>query len=348
MSVTIDPSDYLPLFGGDLGNVFLLVTSPDIRKELVVDNRKNYDLIEYIWTDVDSRTGFIHYLDYFQQKQQYVSTLWITTCEFEHFHPEQLHGIKIAALPFFSAGFSLDALKTSLEIVKGTNYERELEKENLFLSYLDQSNQICFLAPEYGTKAIFKHYEVDHWFSINGPLSYGQQCVLPTGEISALTNSSGDFSYEARFALDGEIILSGMPVVHRGSPVVRRTDTERTFEKLAVMQHYPVIAIVRQGLIEKIQSPFSGQNPFLNALNELFAQDERYRKIHEIGFGMNERCAPLRAGNFFPNERFPGVHFGIGLGGHTSFHHDFICVDLQVIFELSDAKPIDIYRKMEI
>ena len=52
--------------------------------------------------------------------------------------------------------------------------------------------------------------------------------------------------------------------------------------------HNPVIATVNNGLIEKIQSPLNGQNPFLKALHELFEQDERYRKIHEIGFGMTD------------------------------------------------------------
>lgn len=342
----IRPSDFLPLFGNELGSIFLLVTAPQIRETLQIESDGPSELREYTWIGPESRKGLINLLYDIQREQCSASVLWIADSEFEHYDPKDLGAAKLGAISYCSGGFTPESLARCLRIVKQTDYEHELQIEAEFLKHLEQARRIVFSSPHYGTMARFEHQQAEHWFSLHGPLAISQQTVLPTGELSTLTNASGEYSFGSRFSLDGEIVLRGEPVVHRGSSSVTSSETAAMYAALSTMRDYTVIAHVKGGLIEGVSSPDAGPNPFLDAIQELFDRDERYRKIHEIGFGTNKLCSPLVPGNFFPNERYPAVHFGLGLGGYTSFHNDLVCTEVDVVFELANGEMIDIYRTL--
>ena len=230
--------------------------------------------------------------------------------------------------------------------MKETDYGNEAKIEEGFLHYLDRAVRIRFRSTTFGTDAVFEHQRMEDWFSLHGSLAEGQQVVLPTGELSTLTNASGEFSFDARFPMSGEIVLKGMPVVHRGSRAISVEETKVAFEALASMSQHAAIATVVDGLIESVRSPHPGPNPFCDSLEDLFRNDRRYRKVHEIGFGTNRLCASLEPTNFFPNERYPGVHFGLGLGGYTPFHHDLVCTEIDVLAELDTGELIDVHKAL--
>jgi hypothetical protein len=127
---------------------------------------------------------------------------------------------------------------------------------------------------------------------------------------------------------------------------VTRDETDRMYNALANMHQFGVVCRVTDGLIEEISSPTSAPNPLFAVVKSLFELDERYRKIHEIGFGTNAGCARMLSRNFFANERWPGVHCGLGLGGFTPFHLDLACMEMDVMIQSLQGGIVDVYQEL--
>lgn len=333
LEITLD--DFAPLFGYEFGDCFLLITSPDIRSSLKVSSGSlDCDISEFSWFGKKSRQNLILEFFKFHQNNLRCSALWITTDEYEHFQPLELGNIKIAAISLFSSPFSIITLQRILDITKKTDYQLQVSTESKMLDLLDSAKQILFQCLEHNTQAYFRHHESNHWFSLHGPLGFGQQTVLPTGELSVLPESSGQFNRKSYFSLNGQLLFQGFPIVHRSHSEIPLSETLEQFKKLASMRDFPVIASISNGEISHLHSPVEGYNPFLVELEKLFLKDDNYRKIHEIGFGTNRDCAQLVYENFLPNERYPGAHFGLGLGGATNFHIDLVCSKIEVLVKL--------------
>jgi hypothetical protein len=344
--VVIRPRDFAPLFGDDLGDVFLLVASPRVRRELCLDPGEHPEVAELAWTGPEARAAFLGLLAGLRRDGRRAAVLWIADDEYEHYYPEQIEGAKLGAISYFSGSFSPESLRKTIRVVTATDYHGQLRLEAEFVGLVESSRRILFHCPRYGTTAAFRHQEAEHWFSMHGPLDYGQQIVLPTGELATLTNASGGFDLDSRFPIDGEVVLRGEPIVHRGGRDVTAGQTEAMYEEFSCMRDHAVVLEVECGFIHAARSAGPGPNPLLAVVEKVFAQDRRYRKIHEVGFGTNPECAALAPFNFFPNERYPGVHFGLGLGGYTSFHHDLVCTEVEVLCELDSGETVNVFRKL--
>lgn len=344
--VRLSPDGLAPLFGGDVGDVFCLVASPAARALIDLVPAAAVEVREVTWTGPGSRAEVLATLAELRAAGRRASVLWIADDEFEHYQPEELDGAKLVAISSFSAPLDAAALARSVEIVTNGDYDGELRIEDRFVELLDEADEILFTCPEFATTARFRHREADHWFSLHGPLGWGQQAVLPTGELSALVNASGEFVDEDHFALDGEVVLRGQPVVHRGGPAVSLAATGALYDDLKVMAEHPAVLALTDGYITGVSAPGGGTNPLADRLRALFAEDRRYAKVHEIGFGTNVACRPLAADNFFANERFPGLHIGIGLGGHTAFHIDLVTDAVDVVMVLPGGERVDLYRDL--
>ena len=346
--VTLDPGDLAPLYAGDFGDLFLLVTSPRIRETLRVENRRELRLEEFTWLGPDSRADVIATLRDVTAAGQRCSVLWIAEDEFEHYLEEDLESAKLAAVSFFSNPYSPGSLDRYLRLLGATDYDRELEIEARLLDLLENGRRVVFRSPRFGTSAVFEHHASEHWFSLHGALHFGQQTVLPTGELATLTDESGQFTTETPFEVNGEIVLKGQPIVHRGNRGVTPDETESMFDALAHMQKHAVILRVDRGFVHEVVSPTSGLNPLHVVIDAILKADDRYRKIHEIGFGTNPLCARMAPTNFFANERWPGVHCGFGLGGYTPFHLDLACTELDVLVERTNGETVDVYRELAL
>ena len=344
--VVLDPADLRVLFGNDLGDVFVLVTSPDIRETIRLESRDGFPVEEISWEGPDTRAAVIATFRELDAQAKRGSVLWIAADEFEHYLEEDLANVKLAAISFFSDSYSPESLRRYLAIIGATDYDHELALEDRLLGLLEDAERVVFRAPRFGTHATFEHHDSEHWFSLHGVLDFGQQTVLPTGELATLTDPSGEFHFESRFMVNGDIVLKGHPIVHRGNRGVTRDETDRMYEALANMHRFGVVCRVRDGLIEEISSPTPGPNPLFAVIRSLFDLDERYRKIHEIGFGTNVGCARMLSRNFFANERWPGVHCGLGLGGFTPFHLDLACMEMDVMIQTSQGEIVDVYREL--
>lgn len=344
--VSFSPDQLRQLFGGELGDVFLFVASPGARATVALDPSTDVEVRELHWDGPQSRSALLAELASGRSAGRRTSVLWIADDEFEHYQPEELEDAKLVAISSFSAPLTLQSLAKSVEIVTTGDYDHELEIEAQFLDLLDEAETIRFVCPEFGTSAVFRHQEADHWFSLHGPLDWGQQTVLPTGELSALVNASGDFVEEDSFAVDGQIVLRGQPVVHRGSHEMSLEATKEMYGKLSAMADHPAVLDLENGFITAVNAPGGGTNPFVDALRALFADDARYAKIHELGFGTNVTCRPLVRDNFFANERFPGVHLGIGLGGYTPFHVDMVTDAVEVKMVMPTGDEVDLFSHL--
>jgi hypothetical protein len=326
------------LYGDDLGDFFLFVASPAVQKVLTIDNKEMCPAETLSWTGPESRIKLLERLGALAPLR--CSILWITEDEFEHYERVQLANAKLAAISLFSDVRGVTSLPDVLDLVVQTNYASQAAMEGKLIKLILNAQSLRFCSADPKLDACFKHRMTKHWFSLHGPLRWSDQTVLPTGEFSVLTDASGNYS-QASFPLDGEILLKGMPIVHRGSVASSPRSCEALFSELAHMVDHPVIARVEHGWIYELRSLQGETNPFLESLKRLFKQDDRYRKIQEIGLGTNSVCRRLRPYNFFANERYPGVHFGIGLGAHTSFHIDLVCIKTHVFADLPDGYSIE-------
>jgi hypothetical protein len=334
------------LFPGVEDDVVVLAISPDIRPHIDVAPRRA-PLIDYPWRSNESRAGLIATFQEESGKGRGVSALWIASSEFQHFHPEELGQARIGGISFFSSRFSPPLLKESLRILSETDYQRQLEIEKRFLEIVDDAERLVFRDEVNGTEAILEHQACEYWFSLHGPLARGQQTVLPTGELSVLANASGEYEADVVLPLNGEIVLHGEPVTHRGDERITLAETENAYARMSALRASPVVGVVENGIITDLRSAESGPNAGLQALEERFQRDARFRKIHEIGFGTNESCRPLHGDNFFADERFPGVHFGLGLGGYLDFHFDIVCPDTS-LWAQQDGRETEIFSALGV
>lgn len=342
--LTIGPLDFSGLFGDELGDQLLFVLGDEARRCVDVDRGEGASVEVFAWNDPQaSRAALVEHLAARRARGLTTSAVWIASDEFEHFDDDELESARIAALTSYSRPFSPETLAETLRIVRNTDYVDQLRVENEFLRFFDEADHIAFVDSESDRHAVFEHRATEHWFSLHGPLGYGQQAVLPSGELSALVDESGAFS-SGRFPLDGSVVLAGQPIIHRGADDVSVDETQATFRRLSTMSTEPAVVEITEGAISAVEPLHPGRTAFSDALSGLIAAEPRYAKVHEIGFGTNPECADLAASNFFPNERFPGLHLGIGLGGYTPFHIDLVTTRPRIHAVRADGSAVDVYR----
>jgi hypothetical protein len=254
--------------------------------------------------------------------------------EFRHVARALLGDGRIAAVTCFSLDSPV-LVERYLRVVVASHYDEQARFDERFTRLLASASSIRFRSPSAPrckeVTAELRSLARCRWFSLSGSIPFGGQAVLPTGEISALTDRSGAFG-RLGFDLDGEVMLRAMPIVHRGSADVSSRDAEAMYHDLALLADEPAVVVLDRGWVVELRPEDPARLRGTAALERLFVRDDRFRKVHEVGFGSNS-AVRLVAANFFPNERHRGVHFGLGLGGHTDFHIDLVCPQVEIDFE---------------
>ncbi|MET8770966.1 hypothetical protein [Streptomyces sp. NPDC004658] len=334
------------LVDGDFGDQVVLVCAPAVRARLKLSRDVPTPVHELVWSGPDSRADLLEVLREARRAGLRTTVLWIADDEFEHLLPEDIQDTKLGAISFFSTGFSVGSLARHLEIICATDYRNELEIEERLINSLEEAGSLLLLNSDFGTSCRFHHQESPHWFSLHGPLRWGDQTVLPTGELSTLADDAGEFDTDSRVRVNGDIVLKGSPIIHRGEVGVTREDTAQTYARLAGMEDAPVIARVSGGWIQEFVAPTAASRRVRDAFTALVEAEPRYRKIHEFGFGTHPLCADRVRANFHPNERQPGIHLGLGLGHYTPFHIDLALTGVQVLLEASSGEPEPLYPSL--
>lgn len=193
-ALVIDPAR-LRQFGEPDGAVFCLVTNPELAGQFEI-----------------ARTG--GYLDYltmpFRAGERFDKVLPERV-------PEQSHVLAISPDAFFESpdssvlgprrkllGIACNSTPTSMEVVRHfltimerTSPEAQNAFSDRFFELLESTDHLIYVDEKHDTRAVLDHLQPDLvWNQQAGSLSWGEQQIVPSGEISVLPIEIRDFGEE--------------------------------------------------------------------------------------------------------------------------------------------------------
>ncbi|PWI46485.1 hypothetical protein CEE45_16555 [Candidatus Heimdallarchaeota archaeon B3_Heim] len=333
MTFQLDVSK-LDNFGEISGADFILVTTDELASKLdLVDTKKAYSSL--IKECVTNYNQFEEALSSKFPEKAHI--LVVLPSIYVASPPPEVLGKyrKLATLACFSTPTSIESIFHFLEQATRTDSAMQEKIADRFFEVGESAKHIKFVNEEYGTSAVFKHLSDDlTWHEQIGKLDWGEQQLLPSGEVSTLPVSVFGEDIKSKLDLNGEILLKGQPVLHAGNVSFLRKDQDRIFNALNSITEHPLKLEVKQGEIQHVTAISSKGKGSADMLNALFDVDSRFRTIIELGFGINTNLE-LFPGNQAMNEVYGGksgvIHYGIGLLPFTQYHIDFICPDTRVM-----------------
>jgi hypothetical protein len=241
---------------------------------------------------------------------------------------------QLAVLPAGSTPLTPEQVRHFLAVAERTDAERQAKIAAAFFDAVERTDHLRIVDARYGTEAVFRHRSGDYsWNQQAGPLSPGEQQIVPGGELSVLPVDIVGFDADARLDVTGRLALRGWPIVHRADEPGDAADQAELFTALRSMAGGAVVVEVADGVIRGYSPADEGARPAAAALETLLAADPRYRTLWELGFGINAELEQLPA-NCGPNEVYGGAdgafHLGLGLTPWTRFALTFSCPDSAV------------------
>jgi hypothetical protein len=189
--------------------------------------------------------------------------------------------------------------------------------------------------------AQFNHLsDVYTWHSLYGTPTPGQFVLAPSGETNVVVTKMAEQG-ESQVSLDinGTLILQGIPIVHYGVKPNLYEKQKEIYNALHSLRVAPVEAMVEAGKIVKVKALDPLSKPAEKMLEHLFEEEEIYRYILELGFGLNEDLQ-VSDDNLGTNEFYGGqggcIHYGLGRIPQTTFHIDIVCPDAQLLTSKGD------------
>jgi hypothetical protein len=248
---------------------------------------------------------------------------------------DQIGRRKLGVMAVNSTPTTLDVVRHFVGVLEATDPDGQQVFAERFFAVGQAAKHLRIVDRAAGTEARFEHLNDGYeWFEQAGHLQWGGQQLMPSGEISVLPMYHGKYDAALNLAVDGEIALRGMPLLHSGKVDFLRSDQARIHEELKGLEDDRVIATVKDGIVKELRADGSGGRRAVEMLSAMFAVDSRYRRIWEIGFGLNTQLK-LHPGNVGLNEVYGGdagaIHFGLGLTPYTQYHLDIICFDTTVV-----------------
>jgi hypothetical protein len=324
-SVVLHPGR-ISQFGASEGVTFCLVTNPALADRIRVEHDGAY--AEY-------RTYLLH------PGQRFEDLLLAEI-------PENTHIVVISPDAFFISpspeglgprrkllGMACNSTPTSLEtiahflrVLEATSASEQDAFSDRFFGLLEEAEHLEYVNAEYGTRAVLDHLaEGLVWNQQAGALGWGDQQIVPPGEISVLPIEIFTFDSTLHLPLDGSITIGGHAILHSGTASFLRADQARIHAALAPMSEHAIIAQVEGGIMTSIRPADPGGAAVAHMLETMFELDSRYRYVWEIGHALNTSL-DLLAGNHAMNETYGGtagcLHWGIGLTPFTQYHLDVV------------------------
>jgi hypothetical protein len=332
--IRLSPSRFRQ-FGETTGNTFCLVTSPKLRNtfEIVQEgDYKEYRIIVY-----DGTKKFDELLS--DNTIPRLSHVLVITPE-HYFHSPQskyLEYIKLCVMPCNSTPTSTKAIRHFLQCSEETDPLEQEKKADIFFEKCESSDFLRLIDGKNETSATFFHLEEGlKWHEQIGTLQWGEQQLIPSGEISVLPVEIFTKGINSSLNLNGQLALKGIPVLHSGTPSFCLEDQERIFKILSGMIHHAVIVTLKEGIVVDIHPSHHTVKQASEMLAAFYSVDSRYQTLIEIGFSINDHLT-LFPGNLSMNEVFSEpfgtVHFGFGLIPHTQYHLDIVCPGTKVLNE---------------
>ncbi|WP_261554687.1 hypothetical protein [Frankia tisae] len=232
-------------------------------------------------------------------------------------------------------------LRHFLRCVEATDPQAQEDFSDRFFELAERGEALEYRDARHGTAATLRLFDRELvWNQQAGLVDWGEQQIVPAGEISVLPIEIREFGDYLRLPLDGEIVIQGYPILHSGTPSFSRRDQERIHGELWPLHENAVVARVENGLITEMTSPDPAGHGILEMFEALFQVDSRYRIVWEIGHALNTTL-DLLPGNHAMNEVYGSsegcLHWGIGLTPYTQYHLDIISPGTVVTNDLGDV-----------
>jgi hypothetical protein len=338
-AIKINPARYSQ-FGPAEGSVFCLITNRELENELEIVKEAPY--AEY-------RTIFIGKGDDFEAMlaegtiPQKSHSLVISPYRFFESPSEEALGQnrKLMGMACNSTPADLEIIRHFIGVIENTSAQEQGEFSDRFFELAESTDRLIYVDERHGTRA-----ELDHladgliWNQQAGPLEWGEQQIVPSGEISVLPMQIVEFDEKLHLPLEGSIAFRGFPILHSGTPSFIRKDQARLSGKLAGLEHEAVVCDITKGTISSLR-PFRKEGAEVAKVFEaMFEIDSRYTLVWEIGHALNTSLDIL-PGNHAMNEVYGGergcLHWGLGLTPFTQYHLDIISPDTTVYTESGDV-----------
>lgn len=337
-AIVVDPAR-LRQFGEPMGSTFCLITNPEFADTIHVERSGGYRDYQTIIFKPGER--FEDVLP--ERVPEPAHVLAISPNAFFESPSPQLLGPrrKLMGMACNSTPTSLETISHFLTIMQRTSPDDQARFSDSFFDKLEEAEFLSYVDERRGTKATLRHLQDGLvWNQQAGPLEWGEQQIVPSGEISVLPIEITEFSEDLHLPLDGEITIRGYPILHSGTPSFSRRDQARIHAKLQALNDNAVVARVDGGIISTLRADTSGAAPAVEMLNHMFDVDSRYRIVWEMGHAMNTSLDIL-PGNHAMNEVYGAtegcLHWGLGLTPFTQYHLDIISPDTTVYTDSGDV-----------
>ncbi|CAO5230079.1 hypothetical protein [Frankia sp. AgKG'84/4] len=337
--IVVDPAR-IRQFGDPTGTVFCLVTNAALLEHIKLAKTAPYD--DYRILDFHGgEDEFARLMREDVPEQAHV--LVMSPYHFFQSPPVDVLGPrrKLLGMACNSTPTDVETLRHFLRCVEATDPQAQEDFSDRFFKLAERGETLEYRDERHGTVAVLRLFDRELvWNQQAGLVGWGEQQIVPAGEISVLPIEIREFEDYLRLPLDGEIVIQGNPILHSGTPSFSRRDQERIHSKLWPLIDFAVVAQVDNGLITKMTSPDPAGGAILEMFEALFEVDSRYRIVWEIGHALNTTL-DLLPGNHAMNEVYGAtqgcLHWGIGLTPFTQYHLDIISPGTIVSNELGDV-----------
>lgn len=333
----VDPGR-LSQFGSAEGVTFCLVTNPDMKDLVNIKQSVGYKAYRTIFFQRGDRFEDILATDVPEPAHVLVMS---PDCFFESPPPEALGARKLLGMACNSTPTTIEVLRHFLSVIERTSATEQDAFSDRFFDLAESSEYLVYADEVHGTHAVLDHLaEGLVWNQQAGTLDWGEQQIVPSGEISVLPVDITKFDEELSLPLEGTITLRGFPILHSGTPSFTRNDQARMWGRLQAMQQEAVIVTVVAGRITALRPHGPGAVPAAKMLEAMFEVDARYQHVWEIGHALNSSL-DLLPGNHAMNEVYGGphgcLHWGLGLTPYTQYHLDIIAPNTTVYTDKGDV-----------
>lgn len=323
----------LSQFGPAAGSTFCLVTNPGMEDAVEVVTDAPYDDYQVITLGPEDR-----FEDLLEKRiPEPAHVLVISPDHFFASPDDSLLGgqRKLMAMACNSTPTTLPVIRHFLGVMERSSADAQAEFSDGFFAKAEAADALEYVDTANGTKAVLDHFQDGLvWNQQAGPLEWGEQQIVPSGEISVLPIEITDFHEDLRLPLEGEIVLRGYPILHNGTPSFSRSDQARVHRELATMATGGIRCTVEGGRITETRAIHPDAQRAVDMLERMFSVDSRYRIVWEIGHALNVSLDIL-PGNHAMNEVYGGsegcLHWGLGLTPFTQYHLDIISPGTSVI-----------------
>jgi hypothetical protein len=322
-TLVVDPQK-IRQFGEPDGATFCLVTSAELAREVAIVQSSAYPDHDVVVFDDDFETILS------DRVPGRAHVLVMSPATFFQSPDDRLIGPdrKLLAMACNSTPTDHAALRHFLTCIEATDPVAQEKFSNRFFELAEHGDALEYHDAEFGTTAVLQLFTQDLvWNQQAGLVDWGEQQIVPSGEISVLPIEITDFDAALSLPLDGEIVIRGYPILHSGTPSFALSDQKRIHDRLWPLRENAVRATVSNGLITSLEALSEGASGVVDMLETMFAVDSRYRIVWEIGHALNTTHEIL-SGNHAMNEVYGGtegcLHWGIGLTPFTQFHLDII------------------------